>query len=821
MRTFFFACGATVATGLLLVPACGPSLNLPTLPDIDASGINLEGGAGGEGGDPNAPRGVGQKCDDGGKCRPGLACNAGVCEPGRSLAEGAACVISAECKDGLFCGPGGKCAKAGPGGQGDTCSSDADCKSGFRCGLAGFATECQAEGKGDVGGKCASSKDCFGGLLCAEGVCAPPPPGATVPPLAIPKFKGVVCDTESGPVAAHFRVPRGTGDGDFFRLPFPNDVRRKNGKLDLAGFPTPGADLLGYDLVDRWARFLEETGNGWSVYPTITFRFSGEIDFDSLKAAGAARFVDVTANEGGDLGYSWAASTGRTAYVCPNNVGFRPPDGAPLEGGHTYAVLMTNAVKAKGGGAVQAPADLTALVGAADPGGDLSAAYAAYAPLRTWAASKSFALGTLVNAAVFTVGKHDDIGKKLAPAVAAAPLATASSWVNCAAAPSPCAQATDTRACPATPSALFDELHALVTLPQFQKGNLPFMEPADGGDLVLDAGGQPVPQGTIQVCMALTVPKGTMPAAGWPLVVYAHGTGGSFRSHIEEGVAARLSVDPTKIAVLGIDQVGHGTRRGASTAKPENVFFNFPNPAAARGNVLQGAADQIALARFAKSISLVGAASPTGADVKVDRIAFWGHSQGATHGAIAMPYTQGVAGALLSGNGASLLDSLLTKKSPVNLAALAPLVLSEAPGNIGKTHPALAMFQNAIDPADPLAHAAAIIGTGPVAKHVFMPYGQGDTYSTPSTQLAYLAAAGLGVAQHPASVTTPDDLGKAPQAIPYGGNAAGGLTAVARQYAPSGFDGHFVVFKDADAKVNADRFLVDVFVTGASPKIGR
>ena len=127
----------------------------------------------------------------------------------------------------------------------------------------------------------------------------------------------------------------------------------------------------------------------------------------------------------------------------------------------------------------------------------------------------------------------------------------------------------------------------------------------------------------------------------------------------------------------------------------------------------------------------------------------------------------------------------------------------------------------AIDPADPLDHAAAIIAAkdSPLAKHVFVPYGQKDTYAPPATQFAYIVAAGLAVAQQPASVTTPDDLGKAPVPVPVGGNADG-KTAVTRQYVPNGFDGHFVVFDDADAKQNADRFLADV-VNGVTPQLGR
>ncbi len=814
MRRFVFGAVSLGVMGLVALPwgGCFPgAANF----DINLPDGSFEGGILG--------RGVGQPCDPTNVCRPGLTCTEGICQPGRSSDQGAPCVISAECKDGLYCGPERTCAPAGPGEQGAECGSDADCKSGLRCNLVGFGAQCQPEGKGDVGGMCATSGDCFGGLLCADKVCVPSPAG-TVPPLGIPSFKGVQCEDEPGDVQAYFRVPRGQDDKDYFRLPYPNDIRLKNGRPDLTNFPTPGADLLGFDIVDRWARYLEQTGTGYSVYPTVVFRFSGEIDYASMQQPNSTKWVDVTPGTNIEVAHNWTGTSGRTQYVCANNFSFRPADGQPLQPGHTYAVLITNVTKTKDGKEIVVSPDLKAVLGAADPGGALSGAWNAYAPLRTWAAGKSFDLDTLINAAVVTVGKTDEIGKKLPAAVAAAPAPTATGWVKCGAAPSPCAQVDGNRACPASPNPAFDELHALVTLPLFQKGNLPFIEPADGGDFVLDGSGQPVPQGNVQACLALTVPKGTMPATGWPLVVYAHGTGGSFRSHINEGLAARLAniEGTTNVAVLGIDQVGHGTRRGASTLAPQNVFFNFPNPPAARGNVLQGAADQIALVRLAKGLTLAAGSSPTGAEIRFGKIAYWGHSQGATEGAIAMPYTSDVVGAVFSGVGGSLIDSLLSKKSPVNIAALGPVLLSELPANVNKSHPALSMFQNAIDPADPLDHAAAIIAAkeSPLAKHVFVPYGQKDTYAPPATQFAYVVAAKLAVAQHPASVGAPDDLARPPVPVPVSGNA-GGITAVVRQYAqPSGSDGHFVAFKDADAKVNVDRFLADA-LGGTVPSLGR
>ncbi len=102
-----------------------------------------------------------------------------------------------------------------------------------------------------------------------------------------------------------------------------------------------------------------------------------------------------------------------------------------------------------------------------------------------------------------------------------------------------------------------------------------------------------------------------------------------------------------------------------------------------------------------------------------------------------------------------------------------------------------------------------------------VPYGQGDTYSPPITQLNYITAANLAIATPPASLTTPDDLLRIPQALPITKNTNGTHTAVARQYAPSGHDGHFVVFRDADTQANAHRFLADVVTGDGAPSFGR
>ncbi|MBX3187383.1 MAG: hypothetical protein KF819_10230 [Labilithrix sp.] len=777
-----------------------------------------------DGGDADGIRGrnVGEACDERARCRSGLVCQDGRCVPSRALEEGAPCVISAECKEGLFCSASRVCARSGRGAAGDTCGSEADCSSGLRCNAVGLSAECQPEGASDVGAACGISPECFGGLLCTEKKCAAPPASTGAPPVAVSAFTGVACADEPGPVRAHFRVPRGADDGDFFRLPFPNDARRKNGRLDLSGFPTPGADVLGYDLVDRWARYVEESANGFSAYPTIIFRFSATPDFATLKQDGVIRFVDVTpSGSGTDVGFGWNATNVRSKYVCGNTITARPAPGLPLEAGHTYAMFITNGAKAPGGVAIEASPDLRAVLGPADPGAPLSAAWSAYAPLRAWASANALDPATLVNATVFTVGKHPDLVGTIADAIEAAPPPAASGWIKCGAAPSPCPQAQAERACgPA--DAAFDELHALVTLPTWQQGTAPFASPAEGGDVVFDGSGAPAPQGSQQVCVSLSIPKGApMPAGGWPLAIYAHATGGSFRSSVADGIAKRfasIEAGAARVAVLGFDGVAHGPRRGASNARPQALWFLTSNPRAMRGNGLQAASDVLALTRFAEAFTLADTASPTGAEIRFGDVALVGHGQGATAVALAGPRAS-VKGVVVGGVGASFVDTVPAKRNPVAFFSVAPVVLGEV--TLGNAHPALAMFQNALDPIDPLDHASLLV-TAPVttAKHAFVVYGRDDSFTPGPTQVAYTFAAGLGVANPPPSVTMSDNLGSPPMVVPAGGNTAGGLTAIVRQYQPSGYDGHFVLLRSVDAMRDVDLFVGDA-LRDQTPMVGR
>jgi hypothetical protein len=811
MKRAFAVVPALAALAALAAPACGGYGGT----DYPDSGVPS--------GVPGA--GVGAACTVQADCRQGLTCNGTTCQPCSCTPSGSSCVIDDECSAGLRCSPLHTCVPAGTGAQGGSCKTDADCAAGLKCDIVGLSAECKPEGTVDVGGACGSVADCYGGLACVGGKCTSLPQGS--PPYGLPSWAGETCNDATGATQAYFHVPRGNPatDGDFYRLPFPNDVRLDGGKVSLTGHPRPGSALLGFDVVDRYIQDIQSTVDGFSAYPTIYFRFSAPVDLNgTLKGPGAVRFFDISQPATPvDLSFGWVATTDRNAYICNNWMGVRPAQGQPLTPGHTYAVVLASTVLDGNHQPITQPTDLAALLGATAPTDPaLAAQYAKYAPLRAWMPGQKLTASQILNATVFTVGHPNAIGTGIATAVAAAPAPTATGWIRCGDAPSPCPQATADRAC-GTPDPAFDELHAMVTLPIFQQGTEPYLTPTDGGDVAVDTTGAPKLQRSEPVCMAVTVPKGAaMPAGGWPLLVYAHGTGGSFRSHVGEGVAKRMAA--LGIAVLGIDQVEHGTRRGASQESPDNLVYNFANPLAARGNMLQGAADQMALVRFATGFDLAAASSPTKAEIKVGALAFWGHSQGATEGGIAMPYTGGVTGVVLSGEGASLIDALVTKKSPVDVADVLPAVLEDT--KVDANHPVLALLQNDLDRVDPLEHAlylVAVTGSAAEQKHVFQPYGQGDTYAPPVTEATFAIAARLQEATAPAGVSPDAIFSGTPLAVPASGNATvqtKPTTAILRQYKSDGsYDGHFVAYKNVTATADVDRFLSQS-LAGKVPAVG-
>jgi hypothetical protein len=782
------------------------------------------------GGGSTGKAGAGGQCRTGGDCAGGGICVSGVCVAPMLAAEGRACVATRDCDVALYCGAQAVCAKAGVMSNGQPCTTDGQCIAPLRCNLDGFYGRCTTAGAGDVGGACQASADCIAGLWCgADKTCRPL---AT----AFPPFAGIAC-ADDGAFRAYFQVPRpGRPPADFFRLPFPSDVRVSGGRLDLSDFPRPGPGVLGVDLVQLYADAWAAEFDGFSAIGVVTFRFSAAVDF-ATASPDTVRYVDLTpgATLGQELGRVWSFEPARGKLVCGNRLIVRNTPDFPLLPRHTYAVILTTAIAAPGGTKAAPDADLAAVLApqrppAAAADAALGAAWDLHQPLRDWLARQgaSAPAPSIGAAALFTVQDTTGHMQRLAASVAAQPAPVLTALTLCdAGVRSPCDDGTADRACPATPNAAFHEIHGRMRMPIYQQGTAPYETPEQGGGIVETAGAPQVAR-TEDVCFALSIPKSVVPppASGWPLMVHSHGTGGSMRSFVTTGLAKALASGGVPSAVLGFDAVEHGARRGASSKAPDDLVFNLLNPRAARDNVLQGAADILTALRVA-GVAIDAAASPTGAAIKFDpaAVTFFGHSQGSSAGALALAFSDAAPAAVLSGAGSFLTMKMLEAVSPTNIGAGLALAIGE-PVDAG--HPMLTLLQSYLDRSDPLSYHPLIVARPPVvagaaalaSKHVFMSWGTGDTFTPPSTLEATVRSL-----QIPPVAPLRQDFGVAAIARPVSFDVTGGdgkpRTAALFQYVPDGYygyDGHLVALRHSAAIADWSAFL-NSYLASRTPAI--
>ncbi len=319
-----------------------------------------------------------------------------------------------------------------------------------------------------------------------------------------------------------------------------------------------------------------------------------------------------------------------------------------------------------------------------------------------------------------------------------------------------------------------------------------------------------------------------MPPDGYPIVLYAHGTGGNYRSMLGAGDEAE-SLGKRCIATIGIDQIFHGTRPGADGGNVELLFFNVNNPVAARANGPQSAIDVVQQGRLFTDThaSVPATVSRTGAELKFDakRMGFMGHSQGGLNGPMFLAVDDQALGGMLSGSGSMIEVALLEKTEPVNVSGLVKSVFLglSVPEyeELDSFHPALSLAQTMVDPTDPLNYVS-FIATEPrpgfAPKSVMMtegvnPDGGGDSYAPPhgiEIQAVAMSLPPQNPIIHPIAELAWSDL--QPVTIPpegLSGNLAGGkVSGVLAQWpASQASDGHYVIYDIPAAMDQATGFV--------------
>lgn len=814
----------------------------------------------------------GEACIRGGDCASGMACRNHSCEYAATTKRGGKCVVSAECVAGTYCSSELRCTSLAesPGKAGAACGDSSECASGFVCDLdlvdalntgpfARLSDSCRADvqqlksssacalpracaprGKRDFNDSCENSTQCMPGLYCVPSPLSHLEPmclgGVELPSelLSVPSWQGVSCPADVETPTAYFDIDAGYDSAiDFYRLPFPNDIRRtRSGEIDLWGHPMP-PDTLQPAVASR---FLKDaaTLRGFSTSPVVYFRFSTPYNGGSLSLS-SVRIVNITPDSpdyNTNSTISWGAPERDSHYICSHWLSLHRPPGAPLHPNTTYAAVITRKLKTKDDGDYDRSPDLDAMLRDTPPADPARvSAWESYAPLRDWVADEHapFKADDLLNASVFTTGDPTAILPQLEAAVAAEGGPGLKSLSVCKAGmKSPCEDATGRGACHAAQPD-FVEIHGKLTLPIFQSGTAPYEQPEDGGGIDF-SGDRPRAVRHEDVCFALSVPVSPAPASGYPLLIYAYAVGGVFQEAMAAGgLATDIANGPAPAALLSIELPEHGARRGNSERPPEDLVVNFQNPAAMRGNVLQGAADlwsAIALAKIGILARPIDG-QPIHFDPK--RLVLFAQGQGANHAALALAADDALRAVVLAGVPGHFATAQLERKKPTSMAALVPLMLFDVDknGNLsgGVVNPMLSLIQSTVDSIDPVNYADRLFRIDEDAgRDAFVVYGRDDHFSPADAQEAYAMAAGL-------DAVTPDpskhfkDLEP-----PVARNQAIGMdrrTVALRQYDPRAdpavtdvpMDGHYVVQATAAARADVTRFLTQA-LAGDPPTIG-
>lgn len=543
----------------------------------------------------------------------------------------------------------------------------------------------------------------------------------------------------------------------FYDLPYPSDLRlTKQGTPDLTGLPYP--PLVKSFVGIRDTAMLHP---GFPVIPVGYFRFSAplaELDVKKVIPADKASpilliDVDEASSDRGKLYPTVATLPPVDGYV-PENVlavGARP--GIVLHPGRKYAFVVMKAVQDAAGKPLSSSKVLDDLRAGTAPSGDKGAAVLAlYKPLWETLDKAAIDAAGVAAATVFTTGdvvaELFELSTKL---MAKYSVTIDNLQVD------PDDGAAHPRYC---------ELVGKVTFPQFQKGKPPF---DTEGLFDYSDDGLPAKQRDEIAPLTITLPKGEMPAAGFPLVVYFHGSGGLSTAIADRGTwtpQADASKCPEGtlsewLGVKGCNTKGEGPAHVlapfglavAGSALPvnpqrlpgagETAYLNFNNLGAGHDLFRQGVIEQRlfieALSKLeipaATLAACAGTTLPAGAtafklDVK-NHLFAQGQSMGGQYTNLVGATEPRIRAAVPTGAGGYWSHFILITPLIPNPAGVIGTLLLGTQAPLTFLHPALSIFATSWEGVDPMVYMPRLSRRpleGHPVRSVYEPVGKGDSY---------------------------------------------------------------------------------------------
>ncbi len=617
---------------------------------------------------------------------------------------------------------------------------------------------------------------------------------------------------------------------DFWDRPLPSDLRREaDGTVDLDRWP--GANDSAF-LRDWFGAANRRLTDGWGVTTGVFVRLSGAVRAGSLPASASASVtpqasvflldVDPESPERGrrfpiDVSVTEVADR----YTPANLLAAIPVFGFVRRERTRYALVVTTDVVDVDG----VPIGRTEGFHAAFEGQGAPADQVAhFAPVRQALRDEGFELSRVAAAAVFTTFDHSTTLRELA------------AWAETL--PAPALQA------PWGVEAAYADYQVLTAsfdVPVIQSGDRPYLAPGEGR---IERGddGFPVVRENQSVRLVLTVPRRPMPAAGFPLTIYMHGSGGEAyqvvnRGPLSEDVPASEQPAPAPgsgpalwlarrgVAALGFDFPLHGTRNDPPDVTGLVLYNLFGNVDATLDNFTVAAMELTRLSRLAVELTVDASLTPTldaggAADGRIrfdpERLSAFGQSMGTTIGSNWAAVDPRVRGLVFSGAGGMLAEIAVSATEPVRLKTIAELALNLGAGEeVRIDHPVLHALQNLWDLVEPVAKANRVVAepfAGFEPRHVLMTAGFRDGYFHPRAQAAMAVAMGLTLVGDGAEPILPERLalsGRLPAPYPLSANV-GGRTAGVVSYAAPNTLGHYVVFNQPGARHQYSCFLASL-----------
>jgi hypothetical protein len=336
-----------------------------------------------------------------------------------------------------------------------------------------------------------------------------------------------------------------------------------------------------------------------------------------------------------------------------------------------------------------------------------------------------------------------------------------------------------------------------------------------------DGMGNPIVIDVPKIALTVTIPSGTPPPGGWPIIIQQHGLGGQ-----RDTVVAFAEADAAKgFASIGIDAAGHGYRlfncgpspacsqdtanNFGGTAVPDGFvdggigsfsvsflavnlgFFQaFHNFLGIRDNFRQTYADLLSLVRLIQGHALDGALGTT---INDGEIFYMGHSLGGLMGSGFMPIETNVKAALLNATGGELTNQLFNNSS-IGAGALSLVegILGLDPASPFDSFAISSnLIQSIVDPADGVNSASLLLAPDAGSpRNVIQIEDYGDQVVPNQANEAIALASGLPIFDpyvqdlHQSALSLPIANPGTPGTV-HGNLAAGAETAVVLQNGPA------------------------------------